>query len=229
MMTNSSPYPRSRTGNLWRGVEEYKQLENDVFLKWKKQLNKLQNKHPNLPPFEKNLDFWRQLWKIVEISDVVVQVVDARDPLFYASHDLSLYVDEAGEEKVSVLLLNKADYLTQEQRKIWADYFKDSDMKTFFFSATEVKEVVDEEMVTEFNQPDIVEPPQVLMALKSLVDRENVTVGFLGILTSAKAPPSTGSCSTNASRCPPPLERPSTTKLTSSKVAESPLLTAQVW
>ena len=55
-------------------TEEYHRLENLSFLKWKRQLNKLQNKHPNLPPFEKNLDFWRQLWKIVEISHVVVQV-----------------------------------------------------------------------------------------------------------------------------------------------------------
>ena len=54
--------------------EEYHRLESLSFLKWKKQLNILQRKHPNLPPFEKNLDFWRQLWKIVEISDVVVQV-----------------------------------------------------------------------------------------------------------------------------------------------------------
>ena len=54
--------------------EEYRQLETDTFLKWKRQLNKMQNKHPNLPPFEKNLEFWRQLWKIVEISDIVVQV-----------------------------------------------------------------------------------------------------------------------------------------------------------
>ena len=61
----------------WRdseNPEEYHRLETETFLKWKRQLNRLQNKYPNLPPFEKNLDFWRQLWKIVELSDVVVQV-----------------------------------------------------------------------------------------------------------------------------------------------------------
>ena len=162
------------------GVEEYKQIENDVFLKWKRQLNKLQNKYPNLPPFEKNLDFWRQLWKIIELSDVVVQVVDARDPLFYASHDLSEYVAETSRQKASVLLLNKADYLTPKQRNLWAKYFQDSDMKTLFFSATDIKEAGEEIEEIEFNAPDIVEPPQVLLALKSIIDKENVTVGFLG-------------------------------------------------
>jgi len=34
-------------------------------------------------PYEKNLDFWRQLWRVIERSDVVVQIVDARDPLLY--------------------------------------------------------------------------------------------------------------------------------------------------
>jgi hypothetical protein len=61
----------------WKGSEnaaEFKQLETKVFLDWKRRFAKLQNKHPNLPPFEKNLDFWRQLWKIIELSDVVVQV-----------------------------------------------------------------------------------------------------------------------------------------------------------
>jgi large subunit GTPase 1 len=44
-----------------------------------------------LTPFEKNLEVWRQLWRVVERSDVIVQVVDARDPLFYRSVDLESY------------------------------------------------------------------------------------------------------------------------------------------
>ena len=163
--------------------EEYKQLENDAFLKWKRQLNKLQNKHPNLPPFEKNLDFWRQLWKIVELSDIVIQVVDARDPLFYASHDLAQYVAEVSPQKSTVFLLNKADYLTSEQRKHWANYFQDSDMKSLFFSATDLNDklVTVDESAPDFNTANIVEPPNVLMALKNLMpDSDNVTVGFVG-------------------------------------------------
>jgi hypothetical protein len=44
-----------------------------------------------MTPFEKNLEVWRQLWRVLERSDVVVQVVDARDPLFYRSEDLESY------------------------------------------------------------------------------------------------------------------------------------------
>jgi ribosome biogenesis GTPase A len=38
---------------------------------------------PSVTPFEKNLDVWRQLWRVVERSDVLVQIVDARMPTFY--------------------------------------------------------------------------------------------------------------------------------------------------
>lgn len=44
-----------------------------------------------ITPFEKNLEVWRQLWRVLERSDVIVQVVDARDPLFYRSADLEEY------------------------------------------------------------------------------------------------------------------------------------------
>ena len=66
--------------------------------------------------------------------------MDARDPMFYASHDLATYVSEVAGGKTSVFLLNKADYLTAEQRQIWAEFFKRSDMKTLFFSATDIND-----------------------------------------------------------------------------------------
>ena len=37
---------------------------------------------------------WRQLWRVLERSDVVCQIVDARQPLFYFSNDLDSYAAE---------------------------------------------------------------------------------------------------------------------------------------
>jgi large subunit GTPase 1 len=70
----------------------------------------------NVTPFEKNLEVWRQLWRVIERSDIVVQIVDARNPLFYRSVDLELYVKEIDSAKDSMLIVNKADFLTSEQR-----------------------------------------------------------------------------------------------------------------
>jgi len=38
-----------------------------------------------LTPFEKNLEVWRQLWRVVERSDIIVQIVDSRNPLLFFS------------------------------------------------------------------------------------------------------------------------------------------------
>jgi len=69
-----------------------------------------------LTPFERNIEVWRQLWRVIERSDLVVQIVDARNPLFFRSSDLERYVKEVDEKKKNLLLINKADLLTAEQR-----------------------------------------------------------------------------------------------------------------
>jgi large subunit GTPase 1 len=69
-----------------------------------------------ITPFEKNLEVWRQLWRVIERSDVVVQIVDARNPLLYRSIDLEAYVREASPHKRSVLIVNKADFLSIQAR-----------------------------------------------------------------------------------------------------------------
>lgn len=117
--------------------EELAEREKLSFLVWRKKLAKLQeNDSIILTPFEKNLEIWRQLWRVIERSDIVVQILDCRNPLLYLCHDLIKYVDEEFRgRKMNLILLNKADYLTEEQRQMWATYFKDLDIKFIFFSA----------------------------------------------------------------------------------------------
>ena len=99
-----------------------------------------------LTPFEKNLEVWRQLWRVVERSNVIVQVplpqlqlqlfirtkcrlglLNVQTP-DYAQQivdarnpmvmctDLDKYVQEVDPAKKSLLLVNKADLLTTKQR-----------------------------------------------------------------------------------------------------------------
>lgn len=49
-------------------------------------------------------------------SDLVVQIIDARNPLLFRCPDLEAYVTEVNEKKSNMLLLNKADFLTEQQR-----------------------------------------------------------------------------------------------------------------
>jgi len=54
-----------------------------------------------ITPFEKNLEVWRQLWRVIERSQVIVQIIDARDPLLFRSKDLETYVKQVSVGRVS--------------------------------------------------------------------------------------------------------------------------------
>ncbi|PVU95110.1 hypothetical protein BB560_005887 [Smittium megazygosporum] len=68
-------------------------------------------------------------------SDVVVQIVDARNPLLFRSEDLESYIKEISPKKKCILLINKADMLNDSQREHWAQYFESNGIQYFFFSA----------------------------------------------------------------------------------------------
>lgn len=116
-------------------------LERASFLDWRRGLAELQENNDLLmTPFERNLEVWRQLWRVVERSDLVVQIVDARSPLLFRSADLENYVKDLDSRKNNLLLINKADMLTEKQRRAWADYLKEAGIAYKFFSAFLAKE-----------------------------------------------------------------------------------------
>lgn len=120
--------------------------EKNAFLEWRRGLARLQEDEKFLlTPFERNIEVWRQLWRVIERSHLVVQIVDARNPLRFRCEDLEAYVkDVEGAEgeagtgnnlRKNLLLINKADLLTATQRRIWADYFDSEGIQYAFFSA----------------------------------------------------------------------------------------------
>ncbi|WPG98164.1 large subunit gtpase 1 [Acrodontium crateriforme] len=115
--------------------------ERQSLLEWRRGLAELQEVDDLLmTPFERNLEVWRQLWRVIERSDLVVQIVDARNPLMFRSEDLEKYVKEVDKKKRNLLLVNKADMMTLEQRTIWAKYFMSKGINFKFFSAELAKE-----------------------------------------------------------------------------------------
>uniref|UniRef100_A0A8D1N0G8 Large subunit GTPase 1 homolog n=1 Tax=Sus scrofa TaxID=9823 RepID=A0A8D1N0G8_PIG len=128
--------PRRPKWDQKTSPEELKQAEKDNFLEWRRQLVRLEEEQNLiLTPFERNLDFWRQLWRVIERSDIVVQIVDARNPLLFRCEDLECYVKSLDDNKENVILINKADLLTAEQRSAWAEFFEKENVKVIFWSA----------------------------------------------------------------------------------------------
>ncbi|ABP01001.1 predicted protein, partial [Ostreococcus lucimarinus CCE9901] len=129
-------------------AEEVDENERRGFLEWRRALAAVEeDSRCSLTPFEKNLEIWRQLWRVCERSDVVVQVVDARDPLFYRCEDLEAYVKELNPGKATMLLLNKADLLSKELRRAWAEYFNAKGISFLFWSAKAAYEEIEAEQI----------------------------------------------------------------------------------
>lgn len=147
-----------------------------------------------MTPFERNVQLWRQLWRVLERSHLIVQIVDARNPLGFRCADLEKYVQEIGDEGVGqdttvpgkgkrrgLLLINKADLLTVEQRSMWADYFEKAGIRYAFFSAADAaaaqeqaeKQRRREEGTYEEDEEDIDEDEDIIDA-EQVVDGEEV-------------------------------------------------------
>ncbi|KRT79505.1 50S ribosome-binding GTPase [Oryctes borbonicus] len=151
-------------------ADELHEKERDSFLQWRKSLSILQEeKGLLLTPYEKNIEFWKQLWRVLERSDIVVQIVDARNPLLFWCEDLSKYVKEISEAKSNLILLNKADYLSQNQRDKWAHYFDSMGMQAAFFSATLASNENVEDIIEK--KPDLVHIKEKIQELEKSVEK----------------------------------------------------------
>lgn len=136
--------PRRPKWNENTSPRELDELERASLLEWRRGLAEVQEHNDLLlTPFERNIEVWRQLWRVIERSDLVVQIVDARNPLMFRSEDLERYVKEVDVKKNNLLLVNKADMMTEEQRLQWADYFIEKGINYKFFSAHLAKELIE--------------------------------------------------------------------------------------
>lgn len=115
-------------------AEEQKDRERESFLDWRRHLNELQAElGAALTPYERNIEFWKQLWRTLEKADIVLILLDARNPLLFRCQDLEKYATE--QKCKCILLLNKADLTNEYERKCWAEYFTKEQMPIVFFSA----------------------------------------------------------------------------------------------
>ncbi|KAF3395756.1 Large subunit GTPase 1 [Penicillium rolfsii] len=153
--------------------QQLEMMERESLLDWRRGLAELQeNQDLLMTPFERNLEVWRQLWRVIERSDLVVQIVDARNPLQFRSEDLENYVKEIDPRKKNLLLVNKADMLTLKQREAWAEYFEKNNINFRFFSAHLAKEKMEAEMLKESQGDELAEPTSKMNVHDEEVDEE---------------------------------------------------------
>ncbi|TPX37411.1 hypothetical protein SmJEL517_g00467 [Synchytrium microbalum] len=100
---------------------DLEERETEYFKSW---LNRLHDEYPGdqLSWYEQNLEVWRQLWRTIEISDIILCLVDSRHPVLQFSPPLYKWISELG--KKMILVLNKTDLVDFKTIEAWTLYFK---------------------------------------------------------------------------------------------------------
>ncbi|XP_061388093.1 guanine nucleotide-binding protein-like 1 [Musca vetustissima] len=100
--------------------------ENKYFREYVEHLQKRQKEeNKELSLFELNLETWRQLWRVLELSDILLIIVDVRySTLMFPPSLYDYIVNKIG--KHAILVLNKVDLVAPEVVVAWRSYFKET-------------------------------------------------------------------------------------------------------
>lgn len=83
--------------------------------------------------------YCQELKKVIEASDVVLEVLDARDPLGCRCPQVEEAIVQGGQKKL-VLVLNKSDLVPKENLENWLNYLKKELPTVVFRASTNVKD-----------------------------------------------------------------------------------------
>ncbi|XP_015121472.1 guanine nucleotide-binding protein-like 1 [Diachasma alloeum] len=93
--------------------------EQKYFIEYLRQLESIKD----ISYFELNLETWRQLWRVLEMSDIFLIIVDIRYPVLMFPPYLYNYVTN-DLKKDMILVLNKIDLASPALVLAWREYFQ---------------------------------------------------------------------------------------------------------
>ncbi|GAB6021291.1 Guanine nucleotide-binding protein-like 3 [Chamberlinius hualienensis] len=119
-----------------RGLESFK---SEIDRRLRQYENMVDSKHQlessaNLDP-RSFKPFYREFRKVVESADVILEVLDARDPIGSRCPQVERAVIDAGPNKRLVLVLNKIDLIPSENLNEWLKYLR-NEFPTMPFKAS---------------------------------------------------------------------------------------------
>lgn len=85
--------------------------------------------------------FYREFKKIVEIADVILEVLDARDPLGCRCVDVERKILAKDPNKKIILVLNKIDLIPRENLEKWLKYLRNELPTIAFKCSTQEKDI----------------------------------------------------------------------------------------
>ncbi|KAJ8358774.1 hypothetical protein SKAU_G00152990 [Synaphobranchus kaupii] len=129
----------SRDKELWRR-RSLETFQNDILQRqneFEKKENEMQNleKHVNFENENSRKAYYREFKKVIERADVILEVLDARDPLGCRCPQVEQAVVQSGTSKKIVLVLNKIDLVSKEIVEKWIKYLR-NEFPTVAFKAS---------------------------------------------------------------------------------------------
>ncbi|KAL5519146.1 hypothetical protein ACEPAH_829 [Sanghuangporus vaninii] len=76
------------------------------------------------PLFERNLEVWRQLWRVIEICEVLLVLVDSRCPPLHYPASLNAYLLSYRPLRKVVFVLTKVDITGPKRSYLWKEYLR---------------------------------------------------------------------------------------------------------
>ncbi|KAI7806343.1 guanine nucleotide-binding protein-like 1 [Triplophysa rosa] len=121
-------YPEDKGLNFPRRPSWHYDMQREALLRkeeksFQEYLQALYSKNPpgTLSHFEHNLETWRQLWRVMEMSDVILLIVDIRHPVLHFSPALYHYFTDELKKRM-ILVLNKVDLCPAPLVLAWKHY-----------------------------------------------------------------------------------------------------------
>ncbi|KAI4131471.1 MAG: hypothetical protein LQ338_001213 [Usnochroma carphineum] len=118
---------------------------------------------------------WNELYKVIDSSDVVIHVLDARDPLGTRCHSVEKYIREEAPHKHLIFVLNKCDLVPTGVAASWVRHLSKSH-PTLAFHAS---------ITNSFGKGSLIQLLRQFSALHS--DRKQISVGFIGYPNTGKS------------------------------------------
>ncbi|KAL2818801.1 NUC091 domain-containing protein [Aspergillus cavernicola] len=118
---------------------------------------------------------WNELYKVIDSSDVVIHVIDARDPEGTRCRGIEKYIREEAPHKHLIFVLNKCDLVPTGVAAAWVRHLS-KDYPTLAFHAS---------INNSFGKGSLI---QLLRQFSSLhTDRKQISVGFIGYPNTGKS------------------------------------------
>ncbi|KAI5457962.1 NUC091 domain-containing protein [Mariannaea sp. PMI_226] len=122
------------------------------------------------PVFDKGQSkrIWNELYKVIDSSDVVIHVLDARDPIGTRCRSVEKYLKEEAPHKHLVFVLNKCDLIPTSVAAAWVRHLS-KEVPTLAFHAS---------INNSFGKGSLIQLLRQFSSLHS--DRKQISVGLIG-------------------------------------------------